>query len=267
MAVYVMGDLHGQVEAFERMLRKINFKPSEDKIYLVGDFTDGWFSDGPELILRLDELKKRGCLSAVLGNHDDMMLYTIEQLKLGVPVERLSGFKFDCWMYNGGDDSISRFLNRTPEEKETIYQFLRDLPLFIRVNVAGKNYYIAHAEAYFPNNTGNPDEIERDIQYTLWGNTNNKSISLLGERLMALEPKTTLITGHRITNHYRDYPFDKSDGHSRIVKVPQKRRILMDCGCKGIQVYKQYALGCLRLDDWVEFYITHDDVKNHITSI
>ena len=46
MSTYVMGDLHGQVEAFNRMLDKIKFNRDLDKLYLVGDYTDGWGSNG-----------------------------------------------------------------------------------------------------------------------------------------------------------------------------------------------------------------------------
>ena len=79
MSTYVMGDLHGQVEAFNRMLDKIKFNRDLDKLYLVGDYTDGWGSNGSELIIQLASMRKQGCLFPVLGNHDDMMIYTIHK--------------------------------------------------------------------------------------------------------------------------------------------------------------------------------------------
>lgn len=110
MAVYVMGDLHGQVEAFNLMLKKINFDESKDMLYLVGDFTDGPSSNGPKLILKLIEMNKKGCLKAVLGNHDDMMLDTIGQILNGRDIRNLSGMKFECWMHNLGYESLEQFL-------------------------------------------------------------------------------------------------------------------------------------------------------------
>lgn len=258
MAVYVMGDLHEQVEAFNLMLKKINFDESKDMLYLVGDFTDGPSSNGPKLILKLIEMSKKGCLKAVLGNHDDMMLDTIGQILNGRDIRNLSGMKFECWMNNLGYESLEQFLELDNSKQMEIYRYLQSLPLFVRFEVNGKKYYVAHAEAYEGGNTF--EEKERSYDRSIWGDTRIKAISRLSDKFKNKEPDVTLITGHRITSNYYDYPYDLELEHARIVKVPDKNRILMDCGCKVIQYYDGYALGCLRLDDDKEFYIDEVEV-------
>lgn len=139
-----------------------------------------------------------------------------------------------------------------------IYRYLQSLPLFVRFEVNGKKYYVAHAEAYEGGNTF--EEKERSYNRSIWGDTRIKAISRLSDKFKDKEPDATLITGHRITSNYYDYPYDSELEHARIVKLPDKNRILMDCGCKVIQYYDGYALGCLRLDDGKEFYIDEVEV-------
>lgn len=258
MSTYVMGDLHGQVEAFDLMLKKIKFDPTKDMLYLVGDFTDGPKSNGSQLILKIADMTSQGCVRSVLGNHDDMMLDTIGQILNGRDIRNLSGQKFECWMYNSGYESLAQFLRLESSDQMKIYNYLKSLPVFIRFRVGDRKYYIAHAEAY----EGGSTEEEKNLSFikSIWGDTNNRSIKGLTDYLKNKEPDVTLITGHRITSNYRDYPFDRKNTHAKIVRIPDRNRILMDCGCKGIQYYDDYALGCLRLDDNVEFYTTPDDV-------
>ena len=40
MAVYCIGDLHGRYDLFTQLLKKIEFNPCEDKLYLLGDVID-----------------------------------------------------------------------------------------------------------------------------------------------------------------------------------------------------------------------------------
>lgn len=258
MATYVMGDLHGQVEAFDLMLKKISFNPANDMLYLVGDFTDGPSSNGSQLILKIADMTSQGCVRSVLGNHDDMMLDTIGQILNGRDIRKLSGQKFECWMYNSGYESLAQFLKLSNNEQMRIYNYLKSLPVFIRFCVENRKYYLVHAEAY----EGGKTEREKNLSFdrSIWGDTKNRSIKNLTDYLKNKEPDVTLITGHRITSNYVDYPFKKENEHTRIVRIPERNRILMDCGCKVIQYYDDYALGCLRLDDNSEFYITPDEV-------
>ncbi|KAF4944705.1 hypothetical protein FSARC_14602, partial [Fusarium sarcochroum] len=65
----VVGDIHGMLEPFEKLLKKIEFNPKNDHLIAVGDM----INKGPkssEVIARLMELKA----SAVRGNHEDRVI-------------------------------------------------------------------------------------------------------------------------------------------------------------------------------------------------
>ncbi|KAM0542749.1 hypothetical protein ACHAPJ_012632 [Fusarium lateritium] len=65
----VVGDIHGMLEPFEKLLKKIEFNPKNDHLVAVGDM----INKGPksaEVIARLMELKA----SAVRGNHEDRVI-------------------------------------------------------------------------------------------------------------------------------------------------------------------------------------------------
>ncbi|KAH7185510.1 Metallo-dependent phosphatase-like protein [Fusarium flagelliforme] len=65
----VVGDIHGMLDPFEKLLKKIEFDPETDHVIAVGDM----INKGPkssEVIARLMEIKA----SAVRGNHEDRVI-------------------------------------------------------------------------------------------------------------------------------------------------------------------------------------------------
>ena len=67
MALYLIGDLQGCNEPLQRMLRKIDFSPSRDTLYLLGDLVNR----GPDSLAVLRSLSKLGdAAQCLLGNHD-----------------------------------------------------------------------------------------------------------------------------------------------------------------------------------------------------
>jgi len=67
MANYVIGDLQGCFSEFKQLLQKVNFNPSKDHLYLVGDIV----ARGPDSLACLDYLyQHQDSISITLGNHD-----------------------------------------------------------------------------------------------------------------------------------------------------------------------------------------------------
>ncbi|KLP19625.1 uncharacterized protein LW94_3091 [Fusarium fujikuroi] len=65
----VVGDIHGMLDPFEKLLKKIEFNPKTDHVIAVGDM----INKGPkssEVVARLMELKA----TAVRGNHEDRVI-------------------------------------------------------------------------------------------------------------------------------------------------------------------------------------------------
>lgn len=67
MATYAIGDIQGCFEALERMLALIEFEPTEDQLWFVGDIVNR----GPDSLASIRFIKDLGERAVtVLGNHD-----------------------------------------------------------------------------------------------------------------------------------------------------------------------------------------------------
>ena len=65
--IYLVGDLQGCCNAFERLLAHIAFSPSRDRLYLLGDLVNR----GPSSLQVLERLAQFGdAATCLLGNHD-----------------------------------------------------------------------------------------------------------------------------------------------------------------------------------------------------
>ena len=64
---YLIGDLQGCCDAFERLLAEIDFSPSRDRLHVLGDLVNR----GPASLRTLETLRALGnAVTCLLGNHD-----------------------------------------------------------------------------------------------------------------------------------------------------------------------------------------------------
>jgi len=67
MSTYIIGDIHGCFKTFKILLKKINFNPNQDILWLLGDLVNR----GPySLEIMCWILNHQNNIQAVLGNHD-----------------------------------------------------------------------------------------------------------------------------------------------------------------------------------------------------
>jgi bis(5'-nucleosyl)-tetraphosphatase (symmetrical) len=74
MRLFAIGDIQGCATAFDALLRKIAFRPSRDRLWLVGDLVNR----GPDSLAVLRRVMGLGrSVTCVLGNHDLHLLATV----------------------------------------------------------------------------------------------------------------------------------------------------------------------------------------------
>lgn len=69
--IYVIGDIHGRLDLFERMLDLIGLKP-DDTLYILGDCVDR--GGGIAVLQRIMELSQKYNVKMLLGNHEKLFL-------------------------------------------------------------------------------------------------------------------------------------------------------------------------------------------------
>ena len=229
--IYVLSDIHGNLQRFESIMKQINLQP-DDTLYILGDVVDR----NPDGIKILRKLMKMPNIKMLIGNHEYMMLKAIGHCKNAAEEKENTNWKQRrIWYNNGGRITHDRLKRITLEQRAEIFRFLRTLPVNIDVEVNGVKYKLVHgspvenfrrAHFYY-------EDYENEKEFAVWERWNE--MHHVPEGFM-------LVFGHTPTCHFQEtepwsiWKYDDAIG--------------IDCGCG----YEDGRLGCLRLDDMKEFY-------------
>ncbi|QNP49013.1 metallophosphoesterase [Diaphorobacter aerolatus] len=124
---FAVGDIHGCFTALQQALDHINFNPTKDRLFSVGDLVDR----GPESNLVLDWLN-RPWFHAICGNHDFM----IWRSALGDPYTEVN------YVDHGGD-----WLDKLDHDRQRrVGERLAKLPLAIEVETPEGLVGMVHAD-------------------------------------------------------------------------------------------------------------------------
>lgn len=228
---YVVSDLHGCQEKFERLLRKIRFT-DDDVMYVLGDIVDY----GEDSIPLLCDLSMRFNVIPILGDHDfraQKLLSALDKMLRdgAAPDDPALLAEMTEWIRDGGQKTMEGFKELDDDMKEGVLEYLADMSLYEEVEVKGKKYLLLHAGiADFDAATPLEDYMPEDF---------------IGE---VLDPETpyfgdvTVIAGH--------VPTYEIAGAVRGKIHYGNGSILLDCGAAFDE-----PLACLRLEDGEEFYI------------
>ncbi|MEQ5844000.1 metallophosphoesterase [Paraburkholderia acidicola] len=125
---YVVGDLHGCVDALRYLLREIAFDPARDRLFSVGDLVDRG-TQSEEALALLD----KPWFHAVLGNHEDTLCAVAE-----------GRLKRQWWYGIGGGWAAA-----VPQERLQQHAHrLRTLPLVRVVGSGTTRFNVLHAEFF-----------------------------------------------------------------------------------------------------------------------
>lgn len=233
MATYCISDIHGEYEAYRKLLEKISFSDS-DELYVLGDAIDR----GPRSMDVLMDMMLRPNVIPLIGNHEYMALQCLRFLATEVTDESVDAVNDDMirglleWQTVGGQETIESFGRLSAEDKADVLDYLEEFSLYEEVRCGGEDYVLVHAGLmnYTP---------ARPLgDYTL-----PEMIFQVPDYSKVYYPDKYLVTGHRPTRAIKGNP-----APDRIYRA--NRHIAIDCGCTfGGQ------LGVIRLEDGEEFYV------------
>lgn len=230
-----VSDIHGCYDQYQKLLDKLRLKEN-DTLYVLGDVIDR----GPDGFRILCDMASRPNVVNLMGNHEAMALDAIAQLVRCAQGSRgpsLSEDAVELWFSNGGEVSLRSFLSLEEKERQTVWNYIKSLPLYQEVTAGDSSFLLVHG------GLGNfsPTRPLEDYQpeELLWCRP---------------EPNTTYFPDRQvILGHTPTQILYKSTGKPASVgKIFRTDSFIdIDCGC----VCPGGRLGCLCLDTMEEFYI------------
>ena len=254
--VYVVSDIHGRIREFNKLLDIIEHDSigKEYSIYVLGDTIDR--SEGGISIL--EKIFSSENIHLIMGNHEWMMLKvlgdtgmfncllenksinTLDILlsknnecidlvqKYNINNEAL--YWLPIWCYNGGGITIQELMRLSKRRAQRLILKLKQLKYEQYINLDGQKYCLVHSiPSCF---VFDPDNIEYNMVWTEMPNIENNRDFIV-------------VFGHRCTWLYQ---------YIRPYKVFIGKGIVgIDCGCASTNLFSR--LGCLRLNDFKEYYV------------
>jgi len=231
---YVMSDLHGQFEKYQKMLALISFS-DEDVLYVLGDVVDR--GDGSAKLLR--DMSMRVNVYPILGNHDLMAAVMLRKLCVEITDENYA-YSLDeetleaiaLWQEDGGKPTLDAFLALEQDERTDLLEYLDEFMLYEELDLNGKKFILVHGGIpYAKRNVPMEEQNAEDL------------LSVRPDYGKRYSPEGSyLVTGHTptalISPQYQGKIY-RQNGH-----------IAIDCGA-GFGL----PLGCIRLEDMKEFYV------------
>ncbi len=211
---YVISDLHGQMDSYEKLLKKIKFT-DDDTLYLLGDMID--YGDGGISIL-LDAMSRPNVFP-ILGDHEYTALRLLSRLRLQESGKKPPSSKFQtefaAWLEMGGMPTVTAFRALENEDQESILEYLREeCTAYEIAEVGQKRFLLVHA--------GVPTDASEET-------LDDIPLLTLIRDADAIFPATaprglTLITGHIPTER-----LDEENGGRALFS---EHHIAIDCGAE-----------------------------------
>ncbi|MEL4306837.1 metallophosphoesterase family protein [Joostella sp. CR20] len=149
----VVGDIHGGFRALEQVLNRAKVTENDTLIFL-GDYVDGW-SESPQVINKLIELKSSHNCIFIKGNHDALFLDWLRTHEDN-----------DLWYQHGGEATVKAYEQLSKTEINIHIQFFEGLETYY---LDDQNRLFVHAG--FTNIHGVTKEYFPEMMYwdrTLW---------------------------------------------------------------------------------------------------
>lgn len=235
--IYVVSDLHGCLDEWKQLLRKFHFNDDRDTMFVLGDCVDF----GPEPIALLHDMMARPNVFPLLGNHELRFARCVRSLppeaSMDNLMEHLPDDKkalFASWMAEGGQSTLRQYLDLSADDREAILDYIGEMTLYEETEADGVQFVLTHSGL----NHFSPDRPLDDY---------------LPDDFLTASPTPgteyfedrTVVVGH--------VPTFRLDGGEAGKILDDGAVIYIDCG--AAHPADGGCVGCLRLDDFEEFYV------------
>ena len=269
MSTYVIGDIHGALPQFQKLLKKIKFAPEKgDELYLLGDYID-WGAYPLETLLFVMHLDRSSeHVHCLRGNHEEMFLAMMECAGKGMDDNPIA----QNWLVNNrGAGTWEEFRKLDRVKQWEIRRWIAGLPYSYDVNDGEKHYMLAHAYPYYYDLALSPLAARLFRKDSVWRRLLLREDPFAGYR--GEKTYHCLICGHTITDYFftqmkaeKNWPFRKPRTTKRNRIFYGEKYVDLDCGAKLLscgtdedpalrKASERAQLACLRLEDAEEFYV------------
>ena len=118
----VVGDIHGKLRLFNRLLDEMEYRPETDRLVLIGDLIDRG-EDSRGVVERAIALKEAAPerVTVLRGNHEQMMIEWVDDQE---------GPEAELWYFNGGIETLRSYASGDSDIQLPRYHvdFLAGLP-------------------------------------------------------------------------------------------------------------------------------------------
>lgn len=258
MSTYVLSDVHGQYNAYKKILEKIHFSET-DFLYVLGDVIDR----GPEGIRLIQDIMGRENVELLLGNHECMLLNALRYLRQReageVNDEDYDGFTpYELWLHpsNGGEGTCLELLSMPKEEQDAIEEYLKSLYLIKRIKVGEKSYHLSHSYSLkkrFGKSVKYKGLPPKQVEEIVWESVFDKrGLAEDYERPWAYV-RDIYVMGHIFTQRLGE--LDES-GRGRIYENEDYQGYhVIDIDCGMALNSRSSQLGCLCLETGERYYV------------
>ena len=129
--LFAIGDIHGCLDSFRKLVEDKIKISNKDKLVLLGDYIDRG-KQSKEVIDYIIELQQKGFdIIPLIGNHESMLLDAVDNDEL-----------YPKWIQNGGSETMESFkINSLKEIDQRYIDFFKGLRFYYSLN----NFLFVHA--------------------------------------------------------------------------------------------------------------------------
>lgn len=234
--VYVISNINGCYDKWQLMLKEIKFSNSDD-MYVLGDVID--YSD--ESIPLLFDMMERHNVYPIMGEREYKFLSFVKSFPTKNGLDEFAASlspdnipKFTAWIKDGGRMTFEEYMKLSPADKNAVLEYLDEFMLYDSCFVGDNEFVFTHCgiNNFDPKKELDDYSIEEFTDVDISENT-----SYYTNKYMVVGHKPTFM----ISAEYAG-------------KIYKKGKLIdIDCGCRYHTAGGR--LGCLRLDDFKEFYV------------